>query len=94
MSYSIDVPLTTITSKAEHCLIDFISLPGNKFDIQLRMLQPHELFSAQGFPSDYIFDKDSIGKKFTKEIQVAKCGNSVCPGIAEILVRENITKLK
>ncbi len=56
-------------------------------DIGMRMLTPRELFAAQGFPADYIIDCDAEGRAITKTAQVAKCGNSVCPPIAEALVR-------
>jgi len=56
----------------------------------MRMLTPRELFNAQGFPSDYIIDRDAHGEPITKTAQVAKCGNSVCPPIAEALVRANL----
>lgn len=59
-------------------------------DIGLRMLTPRELFNAQGFPPDYIIDRDITGAPITKTAQVAKCGNSVCPPLAEALVRANL----
>ena len=61
-------------------------------DIGMRMLQPHELFAAQGFDADYIIDRDANGKPFTKTAQVARCGNSVCPPIAQALVGANMTE--
>jgi DNA (cytosine-5)-methyltransferase 1 len=33
-------------------------------DIGMRMLEPHELFAAQGFPNDYIIDRDADGNKY------------------------------
>ena len=59
-------------------------------DIGMRMLQPHELFAAQGFPADYIFAHDATGNAITKTQQIAKCGNSVCPPVAEALVKANM----
>jgi DNA (cytosine-5)-methyltransferase 1 len=53
------------------------------------MLEPHELFAAQGFPDDYITDVDTKGKKLSKASQVARCGNAVCPPIAQALVQAN-----
>ena len=53
------------------------------------MLTPRELFRAQGFPDDYVIDHDGQGKTFTKAAQVARCGNSVCPGVMEAIIRAN-----
>ena len=58
-------------------------------DIGFRMLQPHELFINQGFPADYIIDRDSEGNKITKTKQTALCGNSVPPQMVEALIRAN-----
>lgn len=60
----------------------------------MRMLEPHELFKAQGFPDDYIinFMRDN-GKMYSKAAQIARCGNSVCPALAEALVRANLPEL-
>lgn len=62
-------------------------------DIGLRMLEPRELYNAQGFPSDYIIDFDVNGRKYSKKEQVARCGNSVPPPFAEALVRANLPEL-
>ena len=59
-------------------------------DIGMRMLTPRELFRAQGFPDDYQIDVDHNGRRLTKTDQIAKCGNSVCPPVAEALVRANM----
>lgn len=62
-------------------------------DIGMRMLQPHELYRAQGFPEWYIIDQDFRGVKYAKEKQVARCGNAVPPPFAEALVRANLPEL-
>lgn len=62
-------------------------------DIGMRMLQPHELYAAQGFPSWYVIDRDSQGNKFAKDKQIARCGNAVPPPFAEALVRANLPEL-
>ncbi|WP_171847533.1 DNA cytosine methyltransferase [Citrobacter freundii] len=62
-------------------------------DIGMRMLQPHELYRAQGFPEWYIIDHDYRGKKYAKDKQVARCGNAVPPPFAEALVRANLPEL-
>ncbi|HCA3439699.1 TPA: DNA cytosine methyltransferase [Salmonella enterica subsp. salamae serovar 35:g,m,s,t:-] len=59
-------------------------------DIGMRMLQPHELFKAQGFPENYVIDRDVNGNKYPKNKQVARCGNAVPPQFAEALVRANL----
>ncbi|QFH71050.1 DNA cytosine methyltransferase [Enterobacter sp. E76] len=62
-------------------------------DIGMRMLQPHELYAAQGFPEWYIIDQDYRGVKYAKDKQVARCGNAVPPPFAEALVRANLPEL-
>ncbi len=59
-------------------------------DIGLRMLTPRELYDAMGFPHDYIIDRDAHGKVIPRGVQVARCGNAVCPAVAEALVRANL----
>lgn len=59
-------------------------------DIGLRMLTPRELYDAMGFPHDYIIDRDVDGKPISRADQVARCGNAVCPSVAEALVRANL----
>lgn len=69
---------------------------GTKYfisDICMRMFEPRELFKAQGFPDTYIIDQDYTGKAYPKTHQVARCGNSVCPPIAEALVRVNLPEM-
>ena len=63
-------------------------------DIAIRMLTPRELYNAMGFPEDYIIDKDTTGKKISRAAQVARCGNAVCPAVAEALARVNIEGTK
>lgn len=60
-------------------------------DIGLRMLQPRELFKAQGFPDGYIIEfAKRDGKPLSASAQVRMCGNSVCPPVAQALVRANL----
>lgn len=59
-------------------------------DIGMRMLQPRELYAAQGFPKDYIIERDYRGITYPKSKQVARCGNAVPPPFATALVRANL----
>ncbi|WP_336852815.1 DNA cytosine methyltransferase [Pseudescherichia vulneris] len=62
-------------------------------DIGMRMLQPRELYVAQGFPEWYIIDRDYMGNRYAKDKQVARCGNAVPPPFAEALVRANLPEM-
>lgn len=86
-------PIGTITTRDRFGLVTVNGIDHVIVDIGMRMLQPHELFKAQGFPDDYIIDRDSYGKPMTKKAQVARCGNSVPPPFAEALVRANLPEL-
>ena len=59
-------------------------------DITMRLLTPRELYNAMGFPPDYIIDHDYMGNAYGKTKQVARCGNAVCPPLAEAMVRANL----
>lgn len=86
---TINNPLHTITSKDRFGLITVHGEEYQIVDIGMRMLKPHELFKAQGFPDDYIIDRDSKGNPYPIVDQVAKVGNSVCPPLAAALVKAN-----
>jgi DNA (cytosine-5)-methyltransferase 1 len=60
-------------------------------DIGMRMLSPRELFRAQGFRDGYVIDPAFGGKPLIKTEQIAKAGNSVCPPVAEAIVRANLS---
>lgn len=62
-------------------------------DIGMRMLEPRELYNAQGFPVDYIIDHDYMGNVYPRTKQVARCGNAVPPPFAEALVRANLPEM-
>lgn len=84
-------PAATITTKDRLALVT-VHIKGTPYvivDIGLRMLQPAELYRAQGFPADYIIDRGHDGRKFTKSAQVKMCGNSVSPPPMEALIRAN-----
>ncbi|MGO7044361.1 DNA cytosine methyltransferase [Rhizobium johnstonii] len=62
-------------------------------DIGMRMLTPRELYSAQGFPTDYKIDADAEGRPFPKNVQVSCVGNSVSPPVAAAIVAANCQHL-
>lgn len=74
-------------------LVDIDGVTFRIVDIGMRMLQPHELYRAQGFPEWYIIDQDYRGVKYAKDKQVARCGNAVPPPFAEALVRANLSEM-
>ena len=83
-------PLATVTSRDRFGLVTIQGQDYQIVDIGLRMLQPRELFRAQGFPDDYIIGDDPAqGLKLTKSAQVRMCGNSVCPPMAKALILAN-----
>lgn len=86
-----DAPAPTVTTKDRLGLVT-VFMKGTPYvivDICLRMLQPHELYRAQGFPASYIIDKGADGKPFTKTEQVHMCGNSVSPPPMAAIARAN-----
>ena len=74
-------------------LVTFEGVVYRIVDIGMRMLQPHELYRAQGFPEWYIIDRDYRGVKYAKDKQVARCGNAVPPPFAEALVKANLPEM-
>lgn len=69
-------------------------------DVFFRMLEPRELYRAQGFPDSYVIDPPVTvwnAKKrahvtyarMPKKLQVRGAGNSVCPPVARALVEAN-----
>ena len=89
----VDSPLDTVTTKDRFALV---TIHGEEYiitDIKMRMLQPRELFNAQGFPADYIIDHDDSGRPYPKSKQTARCGNAVTPPVPEALVRANLPEM-
>lgn len=84
-------PLGTVTTRDRFGLVT-VMIDGTEYaivDIGMRMLAPHELFAAQGFPSDYIIAPEINGKPMTKTAQISRCGNAVCPPLPKALVSAN-----
>lgn len=88
--HSLREPMGTLTSKDRMALVTIDSVDYVIADIGMRMLQPHELYKAQGFPADYIIAPEVNGKPLSKTAQVRMCGNSVCPPVAAALVAANM----
>lgn len=86
-------PLHTVTTRDRFGLVTVRGEDYQIVDIGMRMLEPHELFAAQGFPAGYVIAHDANGKKFTKTAQVARCGNSVPPPMSAALVRANLPEM-
>jgi DNA (cytosine-5)-methyltransferase 1 len=87
-----DAPLGTVVINGERYAI---------VDIGMRMLQPRELFRAQGFPESYVIDPVAevktkrgtvVRRKLNKGEQIALAGNSVCPPVARELIRANFAR--
>lgn len=83
-------PLHTVTATARFGLVMVEGVAYEISDIGMRMLEPHELFAAQGFPADYRLDVELDVEALTKTALIELCGNSVCPPVAEALVRANV----
>ena len=86
-------PLDTITAQDRFGLVTIYGTEYQIVDIGLRMLEPKELYGCQGFPEDYIIDRDCEGKAYPRAEQVRRCGNAVCPPIPTALVRANLKEL-
>ncbi|HDS1367143.1 TPA: DNA cytosine methyltransferase [Stenotrophomonas maltophilia] len=85
-------PLATITTKDRLALVT-VHLSGVPYvivDIGLRMLKPHELFRAQGFPASYIIDRTQDGRQVSNSRAVAMVGNSVSPPPLIAILEANI----
>lgn len=86
-------PLDTVTARDRFGLVTIQGVDYQIVDIGLRMLEPKELYGCQGFPDDYIIDRDYTGKTYSRSEQVKRCGNAVCPPIPAALVRANLPEL-
>ena len=95
---TLDRPLDTITTKDRFGLVNVVTeINGERYvlkDIFLRMLKSEELKLMQGFPTDYIIDRDYNWQKYPVCEQVKRIGNSVVPIMAEALVSANCPHLK
>ncbi|MCP3709769.1 DNA cytosine methyltransferase [Paraburkholderia sp. CNPSo 3274] len=77
--------------------LGIVTIGGEQYaiiDIGMRMLQPHELKLAQGFPVSYVINPAINGKPLSKSSQVRMIGNSVCPDVATALIVANFAHEK
>ncbi len=86
-------PMHTIPTKDRFGLVMVKGVLHRIVDIGMRMLAPHELYKAQGFPESYRIDIEFNGKPLSKSAQVRMCGNSVVPMLAKALVEANCIEL-
>lgn len=87
---SINDPLDTVTTKERFGLAQpVVTVDGQKYlmDILFRMLKPHELAAAQGFPDGYEFVGGST-------LSVKQIGNAVPVGLAEALCYNAVSRLR
>lgn len=90
----VNEPLHTVVSRDRFALITVLGQEYAIVDIFLRMLTPEELKLAQGFPKDYIIDRDYQWHDYPKSEQVKRIGNSVVPIMAQAMVNANCGYLK
>jgi DNA (cytosine-5)-methyltransferase 1 len=82
-------PMGTATTKDRFGLVTVRGQAYVIADIGMRMLNPRELFRAQGFRDSYIIENGADGEPFSRAAQVRMCGNSVCPPLAAALAQAN-----
>jgi DNA (cytosine-5)-methyltransferase 1 len=85
-------PLDTATTRDRMALVTVV-IQGTPYvivDIGLRMLKPHELFRAQGFPTGYRITHTADGRAISTSAAVRMCGNSVSPPPLVALARANL----
>ena len=87
-------PLHTIVTKDRFALISVLRNEYVILDIFLRMLTAEELKLGQGFPKDYIIDRDYLWHAYPTAERVKRIGNSVVPIMAQKLVEANCSYLK
>nr|WP_312355265.1 DNA cytosine methyltransferase [Stenotrophomonas pavanii] len=85
-------PVDTITTKDRLALVTvhIQGVPHVIVDIGLRMLKPHELYRAQGFPAGYIIDRTANGTPLSTSAAVRMVGNSVSPPPLRALAEANL----
>jgi DNA (cytosine-5)-methyltransferase 1 len=88
-------PVDTVTTRDRLALVT-VHLKGVPYvivDIGLRMLKPHELYRAQGFPANYIIDRTANGTPLSTSAAVRMVGNSVSPPPLRALAEANLDQV-
>ncbi len=80
-------PMRTITAKHRLGLVTIEGTEHQIADIGMRMLEPHELLRAQ---FGRFAEAHDLSAATTKAAKVRLIGNSVCPEVAEAVVRANL----
>lgn len=87
--HDMGAPLGTITTRDRFGLVMVRGEIYRIADIGMRMLTEQELAAGQGFPPGYALRPSINGKPMSKSASVGRIGNSVCPDVAEAIVRAN-----
>ncbi len=88
-------PVDTVTTRDRLALVTvhIQGVPHVIVDIGLRMLKPHELYRAQGFPANYIIDRTANGTPLSTSAAVRMVGNSVSPPPLRALAEANLDRV-
>ncbi len=88
-------PVDTVTTRDRLALVTvhIQGVPHVIVDIGLRMLKPHELYRAQGFPVGYIIDRTANGTPLSTSAAVRMVGNSVSPPPLRALAEANLDRV-
>lgn len=87
----LDRPLGTVTTRDRFGLVTVEGVDYQIVDIGMRMLEPHELLAAQFGRFAPAYD---LSQAKTKAAKVRLIGNSVCPEVAEALIRANLPAIE
>jgi len=94
--HGLAAPLGTVTTKDRFAVVT-VTIDAVTYvivDIGMRMLTRRELANAQGFPPTYeLAPIGPNGKPLSISSSIRMIGNSVCPDVAEALVRANLPDL-
>ncbi|WP_165787276.1 hypothetical protein [Stenotrophomonas sp. LMG 10879] len=87
-------PVDTVITRDRLALVTVV-IKGTPYvivDIGLRMLKPHELYRAQGFPAGHIVDRTANGTPLSTSAAVRMVSNSVSPPSLRALAEANLDR--